>query len=139
MDSGLLTEGALLVDDHGRVISRGHASENIFAMGDVVTRRLEDGSFRRTESWAAARQHATDLAEDLCGHGRRPTQKPYFWTEVAGRMVQVVGTLDAADPLTLESSNPDRRSAFYRVGADDANAAWIGVNSQPKIARLLMS
>jgi 3-phenylpropionate/trans-cinnamate dioxygenase ferredoxin reductase subunit len=138
-ESGLLTEGALVVGEDGRIIVDDAALTNVFAIGDVVTRRLEDGTLRRTESWAAARQHATELAEDLSGQERRPAPKPYFWTEVAGRMVQVVGTLDAAAPLVLESSNPDRRSAFYRVGGDEANAAWIGVNSQPKIARLLMT
>lgn len=138
-ESGILTDGALVVGEDGRVVVDEAPMPNVFAVGDVVTRRLDDGTLRRTESWAAARQHATNLAEDLCGADRQPAPRPYFWTEVAGRMVQVVGTLTPDSALVLESENPERRSAFYRVAVDGADAeasAWIGINSQPRMARL---
>lgn len=135
--SGLLTDGALLAAEDGRVVTAAGPVPDVFAIGDVVTRRHDDGTLQRTESWAAAREHAMRLAEDLRGAERSPAPKPYFWTEVAGRMVQVVGTLRPDAPIELEASNPERRSAFYRVGDADAGAAWIGVNAQPRIARIL--
>ncbi|WP_440711776.1 NAD(P)/FAD-dependent oxidoreductase [Herbiconiux sp. YIM B11900] len=136
-DSGLLTDGQLIVDETGRVLAPGGTREDIFGIGDAITRRRDDGSLLRTESWAAAREHATQLAETLRHAESAPVGKPYFWTEVAGRMVQVVGTLTAGANLTLESSNPAREAALYRVDGYNGTHAWIGVNSQPRIAKLL--
>ncbi|MDN4596695.1 NAD(P)/FAD-dependent oxidoreductase [Leifsonia virtsii] len=136
--SGLLTDGALIADEAGRVVVEDQPRGEVFAIGDVVTRRHDDGSLQRTESWAAARQHATQLAEDLCGAQRGTAPKPYFWTEVAGRMVQVVGSLSPDDELVLETANPERRSALYRAAGAGEDEAFIGVNAQPRIARILM-
>jgi|TARA_B100000378_G_scaffold89755_1_gene70970 3-phenylpropionate/trans-cinnamate dioxygenase ferredoxin reductase subunit len=137
-DSGLLVNGALLVDDSGRVVSEsGSPAADVFAIGDVVTRRSADGSLSRTESWAAARQHGAQLAEDFCYAERQRAPLPYFWTEIAERKVQIVGELHPAAPVSLEFENPDRQSALYRIGEDE-QTAWIGINAQPRIAKLLM-
>lgn len=136
-ESGLLTDGALIVDYGGRVLGPDGPIPDVSAMGDVVSRRAADGSLHRSESWASARRDGAVLAEDLCGVVRQPEPLPYFWTEVAGRNIQVVGTLNPGFAPQLEFENPERRAALYRVGSD-GESAWIGVNAQPQIAKLLM-
>lgn len=137
-DSGLLTDGALLVDDEGRVVVDGVAMPTIFGIGDAITARAADGTLKRTESWAEARQHGAQLAEFINGSGHQPAPRPYFWTEIAGRNLQVVGTLRAGAATSIESENSARRATLYRVTGSDGDTAWIGVNSQPQIATLLM-
>ncbi|GAA1468969.1 NAD(P)/FAD-dependent oxidoreductase [Microbacterium thalassium] len=134
--TGLLTDGMLLADEDGRVVTAEGAVPDVYAIGDVVSRRDAGGSTTRTESWAAARQHGARLAEDLCGADREQEPRPYFWTEVAGRKLQVVGSLDPAMTLQVEFENPERGTVLYR--AEDDSTAWIGINAQPRIARLLM-
>lgn len=136
-DSGLLTDRALHVDDKGRVVTDAGVVHDVYAIGDAVTRRHLDGSTARTESWAAARQHGAWLAEDLVGTEREPEPRPYFWTEVAGRKVQVVGTLHPQMTLEVEFETPERGAVLYRA-SDAGEVAWIGVNAQPRIAKLLM-
>ncbi|WP_311258466.1 NAD(P)/FAD-dependent oxidoreductase [Microbacterium sp. WCS2018Hpa-9] len=137
-ESGLLTGGALVVDDEGRVIADGTALPNVFGIGDAISFRGLDGALCRTESWAEARQHGTRLAENISGSEPQAAPLPYFWTEIAGRKLQVVGTLRMGAVTSLEMENPDRRAALYRVGDEGAEPAWIGVNAQPRIAKLLM-
>ncbi|RIV37961.1 NAD(P)/FAD-dependent oxidoreductase [Micromonospora radicis] len=134
--SGLLTGDALLADADGRVVTADSVVADVYAMGDVVTRRRPDGRLERTENWAAARQQGMRLAEHICRAPRQPVPSPYFWIQVANRTIQIVGTLRPGARLDLEAANPDRRSALYRVRADGATA-WIGVNAQPRIAKII--
>lgn len=133
----LLTDGLLLADERGRVTNAGGVVPDHFAIGDAVSRRYPDGTTERSESWAAARLHGARLAEELCGALSEPGPRPYFWTEVAGRKVQVVGSLRPGMSLQVEFENPERGSVLYRA-SDGVAEAWIGVNAQPRIARLLM-
>jgi 3-phenylpropionate/trans-cinnamate dioxygenase ferredoxin reductase subunit len=134
----LLTDGMLLADDDGRVVNSAGTLPGYFAIGDAVVRRRQNGVTERTESWAAARQHGARLAEILCGVAPAPEPRPYFWTEVAGRKLQVVGSLTPAMQLQVEFENPDRGAVLYRA-SDGSAEAWIGINAQPRIARLLMA
>lgn len=136
-DSGLLTQGALMVDADGRVLQAGTVVPHLFGIGDAVTRMRDDGPGTRTESWAEARQQGASLAELLTGASRQPAPPSYFWTEVAGRKVQVVGSLHPDAVPVLEFENPDRGATLHRYDAPDGTSAWIGVNAQPRIARLL--
>jgi len=138
-DSQLLTDGVLLADDRGRVTTPNGLASDIYAIGDVVTRLLPDGTRERTESWAAARQHGTHLAEVLSGAESQRAPAQYFWTEVAGRIIQIVGVLQPNAKLEVVATNPERRSVLYRVTGGPGEAdAWIGVNAQPLIARIQM-
>ncbi len=135
-DTTLLTDGLLLADELGRVTNAGGVVPDHFAIGDAVSRLSPDGTTERSESWAAARLHGARLAEALCGALSEPGPRPYFWTEVAGRKVQVVGSLRPGMSLQVEFENPERGSVLYRA-SDGVAEAWIGVNAQPRIAQLL--
>jgi 3-phenylpropionate/trans-cinnamate dioxygenase ferredoxin reductase subunit len=135
--SGLLQDGALLVDGTSNVVVDGKKVPGIFAIGDVASREVGDGRIIRTESWTAAREQGTRLAEDLRGVAHETDSLPYFWTEVAGRMIQVAGELPANGAVTVEFENPQRRSVLYRVEGSNGTTGWIGVNAQPRIAQLM--
>lgn len=132
--SALLTEGALLVDRDGRVIVDGVPSDTLFAIGDVASRRTA-GRLVRSESWTAARDQGARLAEHLIGVAHEPEAPSYFWTEIAGRKIQVVGDLPPGSRISLDVDDPERGALLYRVD-HEAGPSWIGVNAQPRIARL---
>lgn len=136
--SGLLTEGSLICSDEGRVIADGAEHPDIFAIGDVATHRDADGHLYRTESWTAAADSGARLAERIGGQPVSPAEPPYFWTDVAGRKVQVLGTPSRDGVISVEFENPDRGAVLYKVTAEDGTEGWIGVNAQPKIAMLRM-
>ncbi len=135
--TSLLTDGMLLANDSGRVVNSNGVVARHFAIGDVVSRLRPDGSIERTESWAAARQHGAQLAEELCGVSGDRVPEPYFWTEVAGRKIQVVGSLRPSMELDVEFENPELGGVLYRASEGDS-VAWIGVNAQSRIAQLPM-
>lgn len=135
-ESGLLTDQQLVCDVEGRVLAPDALQTNIYGIGDVVTRALPSGEYQRTESWSAAKEHGVRLAEYLSGNPAPPAELPYFWTDVAGRKIQVLGTLRRAGGIEVEYENPDRGAIVYKVSGDDGSEGWIGVNAPAKIAML---
>ncbi|GAA4773504.1 NAD(P)/FAD-dependent oxidoreductase [Citricoccus nitrophenolicus] len=138
-DSGLLSGNALLVDAVGQVLMEGTPVDGLYAIGDVASRQDGTGNITRTESWSAAREQGERLADHLLGREPEAPVVPYFWTEVAGRKLQVLGRLDPAGTVDVDYSDPARGTILYRVDNGDAADAWIGVNAQPRIAQLMMS
>ncbi|MGJ0204388.1 FAD-dependent oxidoreductase [Leucobacter sp. gxy201] len=138
-DSGLLTDGQLVCDERGRVMTGKAVHETVFGIGDVITRQTVSGERIRTESWTAAAEHGTHLAETLIGREPSAPEMPYFWTDVAGRKIQVLGTLRRDGAIEVEFENPGRGAILYRVSGDDGSEGWIGVNAQPQIAMLRMA
>ncbi|KAM9863792.1 p-cumate 2,3-dioxygenase system, ferredoxin--NAD(+) reductase component [Leucobacter sp. BZR 635] len=138
-ESGLLTSGQLVCDVAGRVVTGEGPQPNIYAIGDVVTRVLPSGDTLRTESWTAAKEHGAQLAERLSGALTTPEELPYFWTDVAGRKIQVLGTLRREGSIEVEFESLSRGGIVYRVNGDDGNTGWIGVNAPARIAMLRMS
>ncbi|WP_411734582.1 NAD(P)/FAD-dependent oxidoreductase [Paeniglutamicibacter sp.] len=138
--SGLLRNGALVCDDEGRVLVGDQPADNIFAAGDVVTRQFPDGTLARTESWSAAVEQGSRLAEVFAGQVPAPTELPYFWTDVAGRKIQVLGTVSREGFLDVEFENPARGATLYKItDPQNSTTGWIGINAQAKIAQLRMA
>ncbi|MBO1902153.1 FAD-dependent oxidoreductase [Leucobacter weissii] len=136
--SGLLSDGRLICDETGRVIGGADATADVYGIGDVVTRRLADGALLRTESWSSAAEQGRQLAERLAGNPEPETEPAYFWTDVAGRKIQVLGRISRDGAVTVEFENPARGSVLYRVVGADGEEGWVGVNAPQKIAMLRM-
>lgn len=138
--SGLLTNGQLVCDDDGRVLAPGGPQDRVFGIGDVVTRQLPDGSLTRTESWSAAAEQGRRLADLLLGRSPAEAETAYFWTDVAGKKVQVLGALAREGQLSTEFENEARGAVLYRVteGGSDGGG-WIGVNAPAQIAKKRMA
>lgn len=136
--SGLLTDGQLICDERGRVLSPAGACEDIYAAGDVVTRKSVHGDLSRTESWTAAAEQGKQLAELIAGTEISEKEEPYFWTDVAGRKVQVFGRLQPESRLEVLVEDPERNAVLYKAEAPDGARGWIGINSPQGIAKLRM-
>lgn len=138
-ESGLLSDGQLLCNTYGNVKTATGTVEGIYGIGDVVTRELPSGERVRTESWTSAAEHGARLADLLLSRPMLEPEISYFWTDVAGRKVQVLGSLHREGAIEVEFENPARGAIVYRVTGTDGSEGWIGVNAQPKIAMLRMA
>lgn len=137
--SGVLSDGQLLCSVQGQVLSPRGPLTNVYGIGDVVTRQLETGNRVRTESWTAAAEDGAQLAELLTGRAPQEDEPPYFWTDVAGRKIQVFGTLSREGEIEVEFENPARGSIVYKVSGQGGEVGWIGINAGPKIAMLRLN
>ena len=136
--SGLLTDGQLVCDETGQVITADGRIPAVYGIGDVVTRQDASGMRSRTESWSAAVEQGRTLGTQLAGEPAEETELPYFWTDVAGRKVQVLGTPTRDGAIDVIFENPDRGAVLYTVTGNDGTIGWIGVNAPAKIAMLRM-
>lgn len=146
------TGGQLVCDDAGRVLVPGGRQDRVFGIGDVVTRRFADGSLVRTESWSAAAEQGRQLADLLLGRSPAEAEISYFWTDVAGKKVQVLGALAREGRLWAEFENAARGAVLYRVAAGESageggsegagealGGGWIGINAPAQIAQRRMA
>lgn len=143
-DSGLLTDGRLLVDDCGRVCptvappSGQPGIENIVAAGDIAWHPAEDGH-RRSPLWTAAIEGAKTAATALLA-GRTSTPRPYspyFWTEQFGLNIRVSGTfpLDGEPEVVAHGQTRDPEALLLRWNTDGTGSA-AAVNYRIPIPRL---
>ncbi|MDH6424129.1 3-phenylpropionate/trans-cinnamate dioxygenase ferredoxin reductase subunit [Aurantimicrobium minutum] len=136
--SNLLTDGQLVCDGLGRVITPMGLIDFVYAAGDVVTRKSDSGDYFRTESWTAAAEQGKHLAEFISGTEISENEEPYFWTDVAGRKVQVLGRLHPDAKLEKITEDPERKATLFKATASDGTVGWIGINSPQGIAKLRM-
>jgi NAD(P)H-nitrite reductase large subunit len=99
--AGLAVENGILVDDRCQTSAR-----DIFAIGDVASRRVSPGDVaRRFESWDNALQQAERLADHICGLELSASKPCWFWTDLLGRNIQVLGEVHA-DSLPIFRGEP---------------------------------
>lgn len=101
-DSGLLTDGAVLIDHAGLV------APGIVAAGDVAVQWRGDVR-TRTPLWFSAIEQAGIAARTLVRGSAEnvAAAEPYFWTEQFGHSVKAIGSLpvDGADELLAETDD----------------------------------
>ncbi len=100
-----------IVTGHGIEIGRHCATSvaDIFAAGDVTCTRGSDGMTRRAPFWSNAVAQGKVAAASTLGlpAGCEPVDD-YFWTEVLGMSIKVVGPLPlVGEPEVLEGSLDD--------------------------------
>ncbi|MGQ2913106.1 NAD(P)/FAD-dependent oxidoreductase [Aeromicrobium sp.] len=98
--SGLETDHGVVIDDHART-----NLADVYAAGDVATVRTPKGVVRRP-FWANAVAHGRVAAAAVLG---QPVDIPivddYFWSEIAGISLKVVGSLPVEGaPEVLEDA-----------------------------------
>jgi NAD(P)H-nitrite reductase large subunit len=99
--AGLAVENGILVDGYCETSVR-----DIFAIGDVASRRAFSGEVpRRLESWDNALQQADRLADRICGLEPSAPKPCWFWTDLLGRNIQVLGEIPA-DSLPIFRGDP---------------------------------
>ena len=143
-ESGLLTDGRLLVDDCGRVRPADAAPpgqqgiENIVAAGDIAWHPAGDGH-QRNPLWTAAIEGAKAAATALLA-GRTSTPRPYspyFWTEQFGLNIRVSGPLplDGEPEVVAHGQTRDPEALLLRWKTDGTGSA-AAVNYRIPIPRL---
>jgi len=98
----------------------------VFAAGDVTYLR-GDGTWpdRRAPFWSNALAQGRIAAASALGlPPAGPSQDDYFWTEVAGLTVKIVGRLPLiGEPTTVQGSVPDGRALLTWSHADGTSTA----------------
>ena len=143
-ESGLLTDGRLLVDDCGRVCpaepigTELRGIDDIVAAGDIAWHPAEDGH-RRSPLWTAAIEGAkTAAATLLAGAGSTPLNySPYFWTEQFGLNIRVSGDfpINGEPEVVAHGQTRDPEALLLRWGEDGKRSA-AAVNYRIPIPRL---
>jgi len=121
--SGLVTNGALEVDAHGRL------RPEIVAAGDVAAFPTHSG-IRRIPLWNSAIERSRAAADGLL-HGdgaATPDTLPYFWTEQFGLSVKVMGHLPVTGTPDLVDGDAGQRSALLRWEHPDGTGTVAAVN-----------
>lgn len=127
-------------DSRSRVVNeQGAPYEDVYAVGDAAAViHPQSRAVIHHESWTNASEQGAAVAADILGGTAPIVGRPYFWTEVFGRRVQVLGRvpMNAQAPIVI-ADYPERNGAVYRFDADDAPAAWVAVNASRDFAMIM--
>lgn len=98
--SGIELDRGVVIDDRARTSLAG-----VHAAGDVAAVRVDDGVVRGP-FWANAVTQGRVAAASILGQAvDHPIVDPYFWTEIAGTSLKVVGPLPLdGEPRVLEDA-----------------------------------
>lgn len=123
-----------ILDDNGRPVGQ------VWAIGDVAAREEPGtGIVRHLESWTNATEQGDAVAAHILGLEPPPAGRPYFWTEVFGRRVQVLGHVPMSpSPAEQLADYPERHGAVFRFDQDGSPAAWVAINAPRDFAMILM-
>ena len=115
--SGLKLSNGVVCDEQGRTEVSG-----IFAAGDVAA-WLDPfmGTHERHEHWTAAREQARIVAQTIAGGAVTAWRDfvPYFWSDLHGARVQMLGSALGADDVQVVHEDSDKRAfvaEFHRAG-----------------------
>jgi NADPH-dependent 2,4-dienoyl-CoA reductase/sulfur reductase-like enzyme len=128
-DSGLLTDGSLLADSHGRVADR------VFAVGDASSwLDPATGTHRACGHQLTAMEQGRSVGRLLAAGHLSPYPIPFFWSEIHGARVQASGRLDIADSVELLAGDHDGDQALFGFRAGDRACGLVAWN-MPKAFR----
>jgi 3-phenylpropionate/trans-cinnamate dioxygenase ferredoxin reductase subunit len=140
--SGLKLSNGIVCDQQGWTGVPG-----IFAAGDAAS-WLDPltGLHERHEHWTAAREQARIVAQSISGEVISPwrTFVPYFWSDMYGVRLQVLGSSFGADNTRIVHEDSAKRAfiaEYYRsgelTGVIGCNAAAKTMRYGPKLVRRL--
>lgn len=119
-DSGLLTEGRLLADGHGRVADGVWAAGDASAWLDPLT-----GLHSPCGHQLTAMEQGQAVARLIACGRTSPYPVPYFWSEIHGTRVQAYGRLELADSVALLEGDGERDLFAFRSGGRTCGlVAW---------------
>ncbi len=121
-NSGLDITNGVLCD------SNGLAAAHIYAVGDVARwHNPVTGKSLRLENQTSAIEQGLAVGKFIAtGESSAPTH-PFFWSEIFGNKILMLGSLDAQTPLTIVNGSPsDNRfvAATIREGITTGIVGW---------------
>lgn len=131
--SGLDVRDGVVCDGRGRT-----SAPAIFAAGDVAAWRDPlNGEPERHEHWTAAREQGRIVAQDITGadEGSWTDFLPYFWSDIHGHRVQLLGTTSGADRVEFAFDNRDTGAFVAEFTADDRLIGVAGCNAAARVMR----
>lgn len=112
--AGIDCRNGIVVDRSGRT-----SDPDVFAIGDVTSRPLPDGSRARLESIPSAVEQAKAAAAAILGEAPAPLEVPWFWSDQCDHRIKVAGLLDPARELDVfikRSGEPDSLTVLHVAG-----------------------
>jgi len=107
-EAGLETADGIVVTAEGRT-----SDPTIFAAGDCAVYPTPlRGSLRRLESWQHAREQARAAAAAMLGEPARYATLPWFWSDLFGGSLQLLG-LPLAGDETVQRDTPDGGALLF--------------------------
>lgn len=131
--SGITLDDGILCDAFGAT-----SHEGIFAAGDVAAwLDPRSGVTERHEHWTAAREQARIVAQRIAGEADASWDAfiPYFWSDMHGKRVQLLGRSHGASETRIVFENPETGAfvAEYRDG--DKLIGVAGCNAAARVMR----
>lgn len=127
-------------DPTGRVVaSDGEVFDRVWAVGDVAAHTdAATGALVHLESWTNATEQGTAVAAAILNRPSPARERPYFWTDVFGRRVQVLGAVPSEERSPVRIADyPERRGAVYRFDdTQEVPVAWVAINAPRDFARI---
>ena len=121
-DSGIDVSNGVLCD------SKGLAAPHIFAIGDVARwTDVASGKAMRLENQTSAIEQGLAVAKFIATGDITPASHPFFWSEIFGNKILMLGNLDSQLPLTIvQGSTSENRfvAATIRDGVTTGIVGW---------------
>jgi len=127
LDGGVVTDASCATNMPG-----------IVAVGDCASSYDPMlGRHRRIEHWTHALQQPATAAATLLGSRPAPayTAAPYFWSEQYGRQLQLAGSHQPGDAVTVVEGSTDSRSFVATYERDGRLVAVLGLDAGGAFAR----
>jgi NADPH-dependent 2,4-dienoyl-CoA reductase/sulfur reductase-like enzyme len=138
--SGLELSNGVVCDAQGRTGVPG-----VVAAGDVASwLNPFTGLYERHEHWTSAREQARIVAQSIAGDVISDWRAfvPYFWSDLYGIRVQMLGSAQAADDIRIVHEDQEKRSfiaEYHRLGeltgVVGCNAGAKTMRYAPKLTR----
>ena len=130
VDAGLDVDFAILVNQNCQT-----SDPDIYAAGDVATQLLENGQYRRIETWENANLQAGIFARHIMNIEHPKANPAWFWTDQLGFNIQFSGDMTATDWRMINIEDAKTTGpAFVIYGLkDDVIVGGITVNAARKM------
>lgn len=117
--SGIAIDDGVTCDGQGRT-----SVPHVWAAGDVARwPNTSTGQHRRLEQWQSAREQGRIVGRAILGGRDTWDVPPYFWTELFGRRIQVVGALGPG--MGVRTFADDRGRSISLVGDRSLSAVVV--------------
>ncbi len=132
-DSGLAIDNGVVCDAQGRTSAPG-----VFAAGDAAAWwDAASGRHERHEHWTAAREQSRIVAQAIVGEGeaRWPDFVPYFWSDMHGKRVQMLGATCGADRVEIVFEDLAKGAFLAEYSCEGHLIGVVGCNAAARTMR----
>lgn len=125
-DAGLDVDFAIKINQYCQT-----SDPDIYAAGDVAIQVLENGQYRRIETWENANNQAIIFARHVLGKEQGKLNPSWFWTDQLEMNIQFVGDMAAQEWHIRGDMHPEL--------GKDANFIMFGVNNGIVVAGITVN